>query len=184
MKAIHILFYINIEILNKRHHISVEINVWWDCMINNNKSVCRSPLLHLRYFYIIFIAAYIALLNAIKIVTSLFYTTKQTHYVGEDNNMLLDRKMFFFLFRRINQSDAHSTVHHQATWISPFNLDNVSLNPVRVHNAWDACLLGHVKSPLCTWEWSSKGAIGWLINHYLNLFSSTMRTFYTSPNFA
>ena len=117
MKAIHILFYINIEILNKRHHISVEINVWWDCMINNNKSVCRSPLLHLRYFYIIFIAAYIALLNAIKIVTSLFYTTKQTHYVGEDNIMLLDRKMLFLFWRiiRVMRIVLSTTKQHEST---------------------------------------------------------------------
>ena len=76
-------------------------------MINNNKSVCRSTLLHLKIF------AYIALLNAIKIVTSLFYTTKQTHCVVEGNIMPLDRKMF--LFRRINQSDAINVVQYQAT---------------------------------------------------------------------
>ena len=65
------------------------------------------------------------------------------HYVVEGNNMPLDRKII--LFRRINQSDAHSIVHHQATWIYPINLVNVPLNPVKVPNAWDARLFGSVK---------------------------------------
>ena len=57
--------------------------------------------------------------------------------------MPLDRKMF--LFRRINQIDELNVVHYQATWIYPFNLVNMHLNPVKVDNAWDARLFGNVK---------------------------------------